>query len=65
MPTEEPKLSDRTWISLGLVITIAGIALSFGVLFQKVEGVREDIIEMKYQIAEIRTVIVKSYSLKP
>jgi len=60
----ETKITDKTWISLGLVITIAGMALSFGILFQKVENVREDIGEMKIQIAEIRSVIIKAYSYK-
>ena len=60
MPT---YLSERTWISLGLVITIAITALSFGVIFQKVESLREDMKEVKIQVTEIRNTLIKSYSL--
>ena len=56
-------LSERTWISLGLVITIAITALSFGVIFQKVESLREDMKEVKIQVTEIRNTLIKSYSL--
>lgn len=50
---ERPIINKESLIPLGLVITLVGAAMSFGVMYQKVETVRADLVDVKNQITKL------------
>lgn len=51
---EKPSLiSKDSLVPLGLVFTLVAAAVSFGVMYQKVEEVRGDVQDMKTQVTKL------------
>ena len=52
-------ISVDTSITAGLVITLLGVATSWGILWQKVNAVQHEVSDVKSDVREIREYILK------
>lgn len=52
------KLTENTWVPVSLVIVLLMAAMSYGVLYAKVEFLSQQVVEIKTQIAEVRSVLI-------
>jgi len=63
--------NEKTLIPLSLVIALAGLVFSFGVIYQRVESVVESQTRIENRIARIEAILLKPialanhYDLKP
>jgi hypothetical protein len=59
------EINNKTKISMGLLVTIAAVIFSFGVLWNKVDNVEKAVVEVKTEIATLKNYFLKQVAWKP
>lgn len=56
---EAPKqsfFSKETWVPASLIVTIAGAAMSFGVMYQRINGLEDQLTDVRAQVSNVSSI---------